>query len=566
MGMRGVSIADLTASGQLNDWLPEQYHGSPDQLEFGRLEGDELTKAKDAEEYIKNQLRQGNYLTHATNMRLQQIGVELSNIEEAYREYADAETFNTLVQEAIDEQRGLYESVAGAPAETEAGITEPPARVLEQIPEEQVEEEYFPDQEEVKQKSQSGKTNQIPYDTVSQSAEGQPLRRSSGSSEIINYAGRMIVMRNVNGVMVPFYLSTGGGGKVDVPVGKWYPFFGIGADGWINKTTGKEMVNYYGSEALKQAAQELDATIGDIRNDSSIPRVPGKGRHIDFINRGLAPAESERPDTLARVRENINRIVDAVEIKGSLSEQSGKLEEREAFVINKDKEHERIEKELTGKTMLEAAQWAVDNAPNQFAKVFAQKVLNRLNGMAKRGIKLEFNVYGGQRRRKDMYRARGRTDFDFGKAGEQKLVSISISLNGAAALDNQNGYPPGTRYITVLHELLHAATVGQTRILKSSDPIVKELRDLFNQVVSHFNTEARAGRLTPFMEKIFAQEINALESPDELLAWGIADERHQGGRKDHHGQACGVDPQDPECHQAIPDRVRSAGAHNRVYP
>jgi hypothetical protein len=147
-GARGTSIADLTASGQLNDWLPEQYHGSPDQLEFGRLEGDELAKAKDAEEYIKDQLRQGNYLTYATNMRLQQIGVELSNIEDAYKEYADAETFNTLVQEAVDEQRGLYESVAGAPTETEAGAVEPPARVLEQIPEQPI-DEYYPDQSEV---------------------------------------------------------------------------------------------------------------------------------------------------------------------------------------------------------------------------------------------------------------------------------------------------------------------------------------------------------------------------------------------------------------------------------
>jgi hypothetical protein len=147
-GTRGVSIADLTASGQLNDWLPEQYHGSPDQLEFGRLEGDELGKAKDAEEYIKDQLRQGNYLTYATNMRLKQIGVELSNIEDAYREYADAETFNTLIQEALDEQRAIYEDLTGAPTEAETGVTEPPARVLEQIPAEQI-DEYYPDQSEV---------------------------------------------------------------------------------------------------------------------------------------------------------------------------------------------------------------------------------------------------------------------------------------------------------------------------------------------------------------------------------------------------------------------------------
>lgn len=123
----------------------------------------------------------------------------------------------------------------------------------------------------------------------------------------------MVVMRNVNGVTVPFYLSSGQGGKTDVPAGKWYPFFGIGADGWINKTGGKEMTSYYGSEALKQAAEELDNTIGDIRNDTSVPRVGRTGQHIDFINQGLSPTENNTADTLTKVKENINRIVSAVE-------------------------------------------------------------------------------------------------------------------------------------------------------------------------------------------------------------------------------------------------------------
>lgn len=155
--------------------------------------------------------------------------------------------------------------------------------------------------------------NTIPYDTVQFAGEGQPLTRSSGSAEIINYGGRMIVMRNVNGVMLPFYLSTGVGGKSDVASGKWYPFFGIGADGWINKTDAKGMNSYYGSEALKQAAEELDNTIGDIRDDASIPKVSGTGRHINFINQGLNPTENKKADTLTKVRENIARVISAVE-------------------------------------------------------------------------------------------------------------------------------------------------------------------------------------------------------------------------------------------------------------
>lgn len=199
----------------------------------------------------------------------------------------------------------------------------------------------------------------------------------------------------------------------------------------------------------------------------------------------------------------------------------------EPFVINKSPEDERIEKELSGKSMLEVAQWTVDNAPNKFAKVVAQKVLNRIAGMNKRGMKFEFEVVTGSKRSSSMYGVRGSVYFNFGKKGENKVPSFSLKLNGAAVMDNQGGYPPGTNYTTILHELLHVATAGQIYVLKSSDPLVKELHDLFNQVVGHFNAEHKAGRVTPFMQRIFEREINALQDPGELLAWGITDSSMQ---------------------------------------
>ena len=208
------------------------------------------------------------------------------------------------------------------------------------------------------------------------------------------------------------------------------------------------------------------------------------------------------------------------EIKGTTAEKA-------KFVINKDPEHQRIEKELTGKSMQQVAQWAVDNAPNQFAKAIAQKVMNRINGMAKRGIKMEFKIETGNSRWSEMYDARGRVDYSFGAKGAGKQPTFNMTLNGAAVMDNQGGYPPGTRYITVLHELLHVATVGQINVLKSGDPLVKDLENLFNQVVRHFNAEFRAGRITPFMQRIYDEEINPLLHPDELLAWGISDRNMQ---------------------------------------
>jgi hypothetical protein len=74
-----------------------------------------------------------------------------------------------------------------------------------------------------------------------------------------------------------------------------------------------------------------------------------------------------------------------------------------------------------------------------------------------------------------------------------------------------------------MHELLHAATRGQMRFLASNDPMVKELRGLFNTVVKHFNTEVKAGRITPFMQRIYSQQNNALLNPDELISWGLTD-------------------------------------------
>ena len=146
----------------------------------------------------------------------------------------------------------------------------------------------------------------IPYDTAYQPAQGGAVVRSQGSAPIIDLAGRKIVVRIINGVRVPFYLSSGNGGKKGVAAGKWYPFFGI-AGSWINKTSDAEINNYYGSDLLRAEAQRLDSEIGDIRSDKSHPRVSGaSGQHLAFINEGLTPTENDTNDTKANLRKNID--------------------------------------------------------------------------------------------------------------------------------------------------------------------------------------------------------------------------------------------------------------------
>ena len=188
-----------------------------------------------------------------------------------------------------------------------------------------------------------------------------------------------------------------------------------------------------------------------------------------------------------------------------------------------DPEEQRVEKELTGKTMVQAADWTVKNAPNAFMRVIAEKVRNRLRELERRGVEFDFKVEGGNMRSRDMSGSRGVTSFTWG----DDQTKISVRLNGAAALDNQNGYPPGTRYETVLHELLHVATRAQFKFLSPSDGLGKQLVELTDAIVKRYNADAKAGKLPPIMERYYKRMNNALEDPDEVLAWGLTNKEVQ---------------------------------------
>jgi hypothetical protein len=106
---------------------------------------------------------------------------------------------------------------------------------------------------------------------------------------VVDIAGRPIVVIDMGGSRsMPFYVSTGGGGKAGVPVGQWYPFFGIHSSGWFNKGWSEAQINaYYGSAALKRVAQTLDSTLGDLRRYTE--QMPGGVASVDIINRGQRP-------------------------------------------------------------------------------------------------------------------------------------------------------------------------------------------------------------------------------------------------------------------------------------
>ena len=78
-------------------------------------------------------------------------------------------------------------------------------------------------------------------------------------------SGRPIILVSVADRKIPFYISTGTAGKIDVETGKWEFFGGIGNDGWFNKGGLADIINHYDIDELKDIANMLDSKIGDLR-------------------------------------------------------------------------------------------------------------------------------------------------------------------------------------------------------------------------------------------------------------------------------------------------------------
>ena len=115
------------------------------------------------------------------------------------------------------------------------------------------------------------------------------------SSFMINLTGdadRPMVVANINGEKMPFYFSSGAGGKSHVPPNRWYPAAGIGSkDGWINKGVQKADDLFYGNKQLERIGMALDEVFANANADEfveALPMVNNKGSNItkDFINAG----------------------------------------------------------------------------------------------------------------------------------------------------------------------------------------------------------------------------------------------------------------------------------------
>jgi len=140
------------------------------------------------------------------------------------------------------------------------------------------------------------------------------------TSRIVNNDGRPLVVVDVNGVNVPFYISTGSGGKANVASGEWYPILGIGEQaGWFNKGTEDQINNFYGNKDLGEIASYLNKIYGDLRGDPRIPSVADPELDFSIINRDLNPLDSPNAvpfdEALNHLQDNIDMIAEGKPIQ-----------------------------------------------------------------------------------------------------------------------------------------------------------------------------------------------------------------------------------------------------------
>ena len=190
--------------------------------------------------------------------------------------------------------------------------------------------------------------------------------------------------------------------------------------------------------------------------------------------------------------------------------------ESEPIDFDIDKPKEQIAKEINGLTIPELAQWSIDNAPNSAARAVAVKVKKIMDGLtAKKMLPEKVRVRNGGSRWSTG--TRGRTRTTFSSLG----TKFTLEFNGIPS-DGQADRLTGTRYVTILHELLHVATNGELIFLKDTSPIYKDLNNILSKVRKQVKLDSAAGKKNPILSAI-ARGANTIKNPKELVAWGLTD-------------------------------------------
>lgn len=548
-GKPGASMENMVDSGSLDLFLPDEMRP-----------GAEGYDNAESAEYIRDKLRAGEYYTHAMRQEIDAVQRGVWDLEKEIDELLTIEDINKEIQYALEEQRRADQEAAEPAAPEETGTAaESPEQKAEELITSQTEEELKRKQAEIDRLSKEN-------ERLAKEAERKAKADEEAGDFVLTGSDRPADKAAARGQME----------LTEEPAEEERPstyMKALESLGFKKIPRGNERA-YKDSDGKEYTTLERDGVRLVVRSGTFLQSNDQGGVDVyqgdpeewmiqalivdkDQRNKGLGSKAMQdvvglagdygidlylEPTAIDGGKMSKDELADfyskfgfkyqfgALGGKSVMFREAKGGDTENLLAADKaqtgysiDPEEQRVEKELTGKTMVQAADWAVKNAPNAFMRVIAEKVRNRLRELERRGVEFDFKVEGGNMRSRDMFASRGVTNFKWG----DDQTKISVRLNGAAALNNQNGYPPGTRYETVLHELLHVATRAQFKFLSPNDGLGKQMVELTNAIIKRFNEDAKAGKLPPIMERYYKRLNNALEDPDEVLAWGLTNKEVQ---------------------------------------
>jgi len=406
----GQKISTLISDQSLNEWLPFELRI------YGTETADELAeKEPAAEEYIKEALRNSDFLPYETKMELETIGMTLDGIETEIQREIELDDLRDILAEIATKEESARDIEQTLPEGTPTGAAKP-----------------------------AGQTR----------IEKAARRGQTAEEKAIADREREL-----------FALQPQTPEKVGAPTGDLF-----GAEG----------------------AQQIQPS---------------------------APKPSRVPEGQLNL---FNSDKDFVE--NSSSAVSGSPENIA--------EAKRVEKELKGKTPIQAAKWMAANATNPDYRLIAKRVVDRMQKLMDAGIPFKLHIVGvGARVPDRLLRSNGITSSLIDETNK-KVDSIDIWLNNSTVTGRV-----GTDEKTVLHELIHAVTAGANYLgnFKSmqgteASKLFRRLHDVREVIVKHFNNRVismSTEKLMPIEQKAFVGGANAFEDVDEILAWGLTDPEMQ---------------------------------------
>ncbi len=581
----GASLDDIVSDGLLNEFLPVELHRGTD-IEANEVAEESADKSFRATEYIRDLLRTNQNMPYQSQRIIREANLRHDEVLRLIDRYLSTEEINILIQEAIDEQARIDQAAGEAATEGETGTA---GRGKETAGEEEVKEEKpkekpragqppvldesgvtpakgrHPQMQAALQKVMEGKMTREEFKKYAQYYKPIELIEQAKLEAPASNEKMFAALRGEDSkakLNTPIPKGTRVGLRMDLPArdaganvvsihvgkpnkdpktGKPYKSAGqvIGYQSAAHITDvefaprdqeksavmgilpKKEPLQTAEGNLVNASPEEIYKKVKELMNDPAYTQVGfDPTRHGYFYDR-----KTEKPVVAASEMYQVGNFLLAKNAQFGHEVDYLYSTNKGGEAITAKPEAKRIQDELTGKSFIEMGQWTVRNARNDAEKYFAQKALNVVRALEKQGVDFTFEVQGGNSRNSRLYRAQGVASFLAGK--DAKSTQVRIDLNGVPVLENQLGYPSGMNYETVLHEFMHTATRLQNRFLPATHPAVKELNSLFRTVVAEFNKQVRNKTLPESMMKVYKDQTNNLESPDELLAWGLEDRDFQ---------------------------------------